>query len=417
MPLRSKRILLGITGGIAAYKTPELVRQLRSAGADVQVVLSRGATRFVTATTLQAVSERPVRDDLWDEAAEAAMGHIELARWADAVLIAPSTAHCMAKLATGQADDLLTTLCLATDAPVALAPAMNQQMWRQPATRRNLETLIGDGFLIFGPGEGDQACGDTGPGRMLEPAELVTEVQAIFLQPVLAGCHVLITAGPTREALDPVRYISNHSSGRQGFALAQAARDAGATVTLVAGPVSLSTPRGVERVDVVNAEEMHEAVSKRSAGADIFIGVAAVADYRPEETRAGKIKKRGDNEPMSMLLVQNPDVIASVATRRGTAGSPFIVGFAAETDDGPANAREKLLRKGLDLIVLNDVSNAEIGFDSKDNAVTLIGRAFEETVPKSAKTQIARTLIQRIAELYQQSRPPLPRAGTEPTAP
>jgi phosphopantothenoylcysteine decarboxylase/phosphopantothenate--cysteine ligase len=393
MPLDGKHILLGITGGIAAYKTPELVRQLIARGAVVQVVLTRGAANFVTATTLQAVSGRPVRKDLWDADAEAAMGHIELARWADCILIAPGTAHSLARLAHGLADDLLSAICLAATCPVAAAPAMNHQMWRHPATQRNIRQLTADGARIFGPADGPQACGEFGPGRMLEPATLCDELAAIFGAKSLVGKRVVITAGPTREAIDPVRYISNHSSGKQGFAVACAAHDAGATVLLIAGPVGLPTPAGVTRIDVSSAQQMHDAVAQHIAGCDIFIGVAAVADYRPALAAPQKIKKTSD-AGISLELVQTPDIIATVA--RSTP-RPFVVGFAAETQDTIANARAKLSRKGLDMIVLNDVSDSRIGFESNDNAVTVITTRDEQRIEINSKAQIARALIDRIA--------------------
>jgi len=434
--LRSKRLLLGVSGGIAAYKIPQLVRLLRQAGAEVQVVMTRNAARFVTATTLQAVSERPVRDDLWDPQAEAAMGHIELARWADAVVIAPTTADLLARLASGRADDLLTTLCLASRAPLLLAPAMNQAMWSHPATQRNLSRLEADGALIIGPDSGDQACGDVGPGRMVEPELLsaavarrlaagaptgftateftATEFTATEFtataepgEPpaILSGCRVLITAGPTREAIDPVRFISNHSSGKQGFALAEAAREAGARVTLISGPVNLDTPAGVERVDVISARDMAEAVAARIADTDLFIGVAAVADYRPEEAAPHKLKKRHDDgqagaapsTTRSLMLVENPDIIATVAAHPQR---PVTVGFAAETDRVIPHARAKLERKGLDLMVVNDVGDASIGFHGDHNAVTLLWPDGEESLPRQSKQDLARSLIARIARRF-----------------
>ena len=393
MPLDGKHILLGITGGIAAYKTPELVRQLIARGAVVQVVLTRGAANFVTATSLQAVSGRPVRKDLWDADAEAAMGHIELTRWADCVLIAPATAHSLGRLAHGLADDLLSAICLAATCPVAAAPAMNHQMWRHPATQRNLRQLTDDGVHIFGPADGPQACGEFGPGRMLEPATLCDELAAIFGAKSLVGKRVVITAGPTREPIDPVRYISNHSSGKQGFAVACAAHDAGATVLLIAGPVGLPTPAGVTRIDVSSAQQMHDAVAQQIAGCDIFIGVAAVADYRPALAAPQKIKKTSD-AGISLELVQTPDIIATVARSKPR---PFVVGFAAETQDTIANARAKLSRKGLDMIVLNDVSDSRIGFESNNNAVTVITSRDEQRIEISSKAEIARALINRIA--------------------
>jgi phosphopantothenoylcysteine decarboxylase / phosphopantothenate---cysteine ligase len=401
MRLAGKNIVLGITGGIAAYKTPELVRQLTAEGAAVEVVMTRGAAKFVTATTLQAVCGRRVHDDLWDADAEAAMGHIELARWADCILIAPATAHCLARLAHGLADDLLTTICLAARVPVVVAPAMNQQMWQHRTTQRNVARLTDDGVAIWGPESGPQACGEVGPGRMLEPDALCAELIALFGPRVLQGRRVVLTAGPTREPIDPVRYISNHSSGKQGFAMAAAARDAGADVVLITGPVALPTPAGVTRVDVGTAQEMDDGVRANLPRCDIFIGVAAVADYRPAHAQPDKIKKQGD-AGLTLELVQNPDIIASVA-KRGAA--PFVVGFAAETFDGVANARAKLARKGLDMIVLNDVADKRIGFNSDDNAVTVITSENEEHLAIGSKTAIARALIERIAVAYAQRRP------------
>ncbi len=398
--LAGKNIVLGITGGIAAYKTPELVRQLTGEGATVTVVMTRAAHRFVTATTLQAVTGRPIHDDLWDEGATAAMGHIELARWAHCVLIAPATAHCMARLAHGMADDLLTTICLATTAPVALAPAMNQQMWQHTTTRRNVAQLSADGIAVWGPGDGAQACGEFGPGRMLEPDALRDRVVGLFGTGVLTGRRVVLTAGPTREAIDPVRYISNHSSGKQGFAMAAAARDAGASVTLITGPVNLPTPAGVQRVDVSSAQQMHAAVQAHVAGCDIFIGVAAVADYRPVHAEVNKIKKEGD-AGLSLQLEQNPDIIAAVAR---LAVAPFVVGFAAETLANVARARGKLIRKGLDMIVLNDVSDSRIGFNSDDNAVTVVTRNGEEHLGVAAKAEISRALMLLITAAFQAKR-------------
>lgn len=390
------------------------VRALRQAGAEVQVVLTASASQFVTATSLQAVSGNPVRSDLWDPAAEASMGHIELARWADAVLIAPATANTMALLANGQAPDLLTTLYLATNAPVFIAPAMNQAMWLHPAVQRNQQQLRQDGVEFFGPGAGEQACGDIGPGRMLEPAELAEALQAAMANAELGakltshsltGKRVMITAGPTQEAIDPVRYISNHSSGKQGYALAAAARAAGATVTLVSGPVTLDCPQGVERVAVTSAAEMHQAVQQRVAQTDIFIGVAAVADYRPADVAAQKIKKvdgRGnkpaqDTSGLQLNLVENPDIIAAVAK---SPTRPFVVGFAAETHNTLGFARDKRVRKKLDMILVNDVSDKSIGFGSDSNAVTVIWADGELALPSQPKDILAIELIAQIAERY-----------------
>ncbi|MDA1073184.1 MAG: bifunctional phosphopantothenoylcysteine decarboxylase/phosphopantothenate--cysteine ligase CoaBC [Proteobacteria bacterium] len=396
--LAGRNIIVGITGGIAAYKAPALVRALTSIGANVQVVMSASAHQFVTATTLQAVSGRPVRDDLWDEGAEAAMGHIELARWADAIMVAPATANFLAELAAGLAGDLLSTLCLATDAPILIAPAMNQAMWKHPATARNVATLINDGVGIIGPGEGAQACGDFGPGRMLEPDALVGALEKVFAPPILEGLRVMITAGPTREAIDPVRYISNHSSGKQGFAIAAAAARSGADVTLICGPTNLPTPQGCRRIDINSAQDLFDAVQADLPGQHIFIGVAAVADYRPLAAAEQKIKKqvRGSNT-MTLELTENPDVIASVAQ---AANPPLVVGFAAETQNALPAAREKRLRKQLDAIVVNDVSQAGIGFNSDHNAATLIWDEGELALQLQSKDQLAQALLDQLVRIF-----------------
>ncbi|NBC22479.1 MAG: bifunctional phosphopantothenoylcysteine decarboxylase/phosphopantothenate--cysteine ligase CoaBC [Gammaproteobacteria bacterium] len=414
MPLAGRRILVGVSGGIAAYKSPMLVRRLRDAGAAVQVVTTRSAAQFVTATTLQAVSGQVVRNDLWDARAEAAMGHIELARWADLLIIAPATADLLSRLATGRADDLLTTLRLATRSPVLLAPAMNVAMWEHPATQRNLEQLRADGCLVAGPDEGPMACGEFGPGRMLEPEALLQRAVEILSAappatlPDLSGARVLITAGPTREAIDPVRYISNHSSGKQGYAIAAAAARAGAAVTLVSGPVNLPAPAGVERVSVHSAVEMHAAVMDRLGSCDAFVGVAAVADFRPLTAAEQKLKKKLKKQlnkstagaadapaTMSLQLVENPDIIAEVA---GTSPRPFVVGFAAETERVLEHGRDKRIRKGMDLIVVNDVSDPAVGFHSDDNAVTLIWEDGEETLPRTGKAEVAAAVLRAMAE-------------------
>lgn len=395
--LLNKQVVLGISGGIAAYKSAELVRRLKDAGAQVRVVMTRAAHEFITPLTLQALSGNPVHGDLLDPAAEAAMGHIELARWADLILIAPATADLMARLATGRGDDLLTTLVLATDASIALAPAMNQAMWRDPATQANLQTLLQRGFRVFGPAAGEQACGDVGPGRMLEPVELAMRCAECFELGLLSGRHVLINAGPTREAIDPVRYISNHSSGKMGFALAEAAAEAGARVTLVAGPVNLPTPPRVQRIDVTTAVEML-AACEQALPADLFIASAAVADYRPAQCAPGKLKKDTTREDgMTLHLVRNPDILATLATHARRPA--YCVGFAAETDDVLGYASDKLTRKNLDLIVANDVSQAGIGFNSDDNAVTLIDRSLTpQPLPQASKQKLARQIIARIAQ-------------------
>jgi phosphopantothenoylcysteine decarboxylase / phosphopantothenate---cysteine ligase len=393
--MQGKRILLGVTGGIAAYKSPDLVRRLRERGAEVQVVMTAGAREFVTATTFQAVSGRPVRTDLWDAAAEAAMGHIELARWADVVLIAPATADFLARLATGQADDLLTTLCLATEATVAVAPAMNRVMWSNAATRANVVTLQQRGIQIFGPGAGDQACGEIGEGRMLEPLELVDRVAALPSgDGPLRGRRVLISAGPTRERIDPVRFISNRSSGKMGFAVAQAAREAGAEVVLVSGPVSLPTPPGVRRIDVESAADMLTAVLKEVDGTDIFISTAAVADYRPARPADQKIKKTSDT--LDLCMERTSDVLATVAAR---ADRPFVVGFAAETESVEQNARLKLLKKNLDMIAANEVGHDK-AFDCEDNQLIVLWRNGRHELGKASKLALARELVALIAESF-----------------
>jgi len=400
--LANRRILLGVTGGIAAYKSAELVRQLKKAGADVRVVMTAGGQAFITPLTLQALSGNPVHTDLLDPAAEAAMGHIELARWADLVLVAPATADFLARLAGGIADDLLTTLCLATVAPVAVAPAMNQAMYRDPATQANLATLGERGVHRLGPADGDQACGDIGPGRMLEPAEIAAAAANLFQSRLLDGVRVLVTAGPTREAIDPVRYISNHSSGKMGYALARACADAGALVTLVSGPTNLPTPDRVARVDVVSAQQMHDAVLARTADCDLFIGTAAVADYAPATVADRKIKKTHADE-MTIHLKRNPDIIGAVAA---LARKPFVVGFAAETNDVVAYGRDKLERKNLDMVVANDVSNPTIGFNSEQNAATVIWRSGHRELAIAGKSQIAAALVELIAAQMAATRQP-----------
>ena len=393
------RILLGISGGIAAYKAPALVRHLLARNTEVVPVLTANAVRFVSPTALQAVANRRPRTELWDDEAEAAMGHIELARWADAVVVAPATANLIARLAAGMADDLLTTLCLATTAPILVAPAMNVRMWEHPATQRNLDRLRADGVTVLGPAEGEQACSEFGPGRMLEPEEIADAVTAHLATPrSLAGVRVLVTAGPTREFLDPVRFISNRSSGRQGFALAQAAHNAGAEVTLVSGPVHLPTPAGVDRVDVVSAQEMKDAVIGRASASDIFVSVAAVADYRPHQVHEQKLKKsQQPSDEFRVALKENEDIVGSIAD---VVPRPFVVGFAAETENALDYARQKRERKRMDAIVVNDVSDPSIGFDSGDNAVTLIHSGGEVALGKMPKGAIAQRLVSEIAALY-----------------
>lgn len=399
--LYRKRIVLGVGGGIAAYKSAELVRRLRDQGAEVRVVMTHGGREFITPLTLQALSGHPVHLDLLDTAAEAAMGHIELARWADLVLIAPATADLMARLTQGVADDLLTTLVLATDAPVALAPAMNQAMWRDPATQANAEALAKRGLHLFGPASGSQACGDVGLGRMLEPDQLAQLAADLFQHKALTGRHVLITAGPTQENIDPVRYITNHSSGKMGFALAEAAVEAGAKVTLITGPVHLPTPERVNRIDVVSARDML-AACEAAMPCDLLIAAAAVADYRPEVVAAHKMKKDPTSgEGLLLQLVRNPDILATLA---GRADRPFSVGFAAETENLLEYASRKLKDKNLDLIVANDVANPSIGFNSEENAITIIDRALHQnSFAQTSKGKIARQLIAFIADRLNQA--------------
>ncbi len=393
--MHGKRVLLGVTGGIAAYKSPDLVRRLREQGAEVQVVLTAGAREFVTPMTFQAVSGREVRSDLWDPEAEKAMSHIELARWADFVIIAPATADFLARLATGQADDLLTTLCLATAAPIALAPAMNRVMWANAATQANVATLKSRGVHVWGPGEGDQACGEVGAGRMLEPTLLAAHVSnTLAPSGPLAGKRVLLTAGPTRERIDPVRFISNRSSGKMGFAVAAAAREAGADVTVVCGPVSIATPPGVKRIDVESAADMLNAVMKNIDGVDIFIATAAVADYRPASPVECKIKKT--SESMDLKMERTVDILATVAAR---ASRPFVVGFAAETDSVEQYARQKLLKKNLDMIAANEVGHDKV-FEKDDNALLVLWRDGRLELPHAPKVALARDLVALIAERY-----------------
>jgi phosphopantothenoylcysteine decarboxylase/phosphopantothenate--cysteine ligase len=405
IPERPK-IILGVTGGIAAYKSPELVRRLRERGAEVQVIMTPSAEKLVSATVFQAVSDRPVRGDLWDEEAEEAMGHIELARWADLVIVAPATANIMSQLAAGTASGLLTTLCLASQAPLVIAPAMNQAMWKHPATQSNFNTLVQRGVRFFGPAEGEQACGDTGPGRMIEPTEIASRLFNEQFSPVSGlfdGLHVLLTAGPTREPIDPVRYISNRSSGKMGFAMATAAAEAGAKVTLVCGPVSLPTPANVERVDVETAAQMHEATLARAPDAHIYIGAAAIADYRPTEVGRQKMKKHSDR--ISLNLKRTQDVLAEVSALQG---GPFTVGFAAETERLEEFARGKLTNKKLDMIVGNLVGD-NLCFDRDDNCVLVLWPDGKKELPRAPKTEVARQLVALIAGRYRKvARAPTP---------
>ncbi|MEZ8785091.1 bifunctional phosphopantothenoylcysteine decarboxylase/phosphopantothenate--cysteine ligase CoaBC [Vibrio splendidus] len=395
--LAGKKILLGISGGIAAYKCAELTRRLIERGAQVQVVMTNAAKEFITPLTMQAVSGRPVSDSLLDPAAEASMGHIELAKWADLVLLAPATADLIARMTAGMGNDLLTTLLLATDAPVAVSPAMNQQMYSHPATQDNIATLKRRGCEIWGPAAGEQACGDVGMGRMLEPMQLVHRCEDFFQPKPLAGRSVLITAGPTREAIDPVRYITNHSSGKMGYALAEAAAKKGATVTLISGPVSLATPNKVNRIDVDSAQQMFDAVSANAAQHDIFISCAAVADYRPETIADQKLKKVDGKDDMTIQMVKNPDIVASVASM--SEGRPFTVGFAAETQDVEKYARGKLERKNLDMICANDVSVEGQGFNSSSNELHLYWKDGDKSLPLDSKDTLGFQILDQIQQL------------------
>jgi phosphopantothenoylcysteine decarboxylase/phosphopantothenate--cysteine ligase len=397
-----KRVVLGVTGGIAAYKSPEIVRRLAERGAQVQVVMTRAARQFISPTALQAVSGRRVRTALWDDEAEAAMGHIELARWADVVVVAPATAHFMAGLAGGFAGDLLSTLCLATEAPVVLVPAMNRAMWAHAAVQANAAVLEARGVRLLGPGSGAQACGEHGLGRMLEPDAIVAALTALgTAQPKpLQGIKAVITAGPTREPIDPVRYITNRSSGKMGFAIAAAARDAGAEVVLVSGPVSLPAPPGVRRIDVETAQQMFDAVHREIDDARLFIGCAAVSDYRPLSAAPEKIKR--SSESMQLELVRSPDTLASVAA---LPKGPFTVGFAAETQHLVRYAREKLANKGLDMIAANLVGPG-CGFDRETNALKVFWRGGEIEMGEGSKADLARRLVALIAEHMSAARPP-----------
>src|SRR5690554_3747219 len=402
------KVLLGISAGIAAYKSAMLARLLKQAGCEVRVVMTEGAQAFITPLTLQALTGEPVRTSLLDPEAEAGMGHIELARWADTILIAPATADLMARLAAGMPDDLLTTLCLASQSRKVMAPAMNQAMWAHPATQRNATRLAEDGWRLLGPASGDQACGDVGPGRMLEPEEILAALLEPPKAPEAAGLAVTITAGPTREPLDPVRYLSNHSSGKMGYALAEAAAALGARVTLISGPVSLPCPAGVERLEVETALEMHEAAQRLAPESDLFIGCAAVAGYRAESAAEHKIKKVEGEEELVLRLVKNPDIIAGVAALPAES-RPLVVGFAAETRDVERYARDKLARKGLDMIVANDVSREGLGFGSDHNAALLLwrggdGEVDQEALDPQPKGEMAAAVIRRALACL--SRPP-----------
>lgn len=396
--LANKRILLGVTGGIAAYKSAELLRRLQDQGASVRVVMTQAATEFITPLTMQALSQHPVHLDLLSTETESAMGHIELARWADLILVAPATADFIARFVAGRSDDLLTAICLAANCQLAVAPAMNQAMWSNPATQSNLAAMQARGVQLFAPGEGIQACGEVGEGRLMEVPDLVAATCGLFPRGLLAGKTMLVTAGPTREAIDPVRYISNHSSGKQGYALAEAGMEAGAKVTLVSGPTSLAAPPRVELVPVVSAQEMLAEVQARAAATDVFIGVAAVADYRPVQCAQQKIKKAGNNK-LTLELEQNPDILARVAALEP---GPFTVGFAAETNNLVDYAKGKLHSKRLDMIIANNVAEPGIGFNADENETTVITAARSLPLPRMSKQALARQLITLIAEAVNQ---------------
>ena len=392
--LINKNILLGVTGGIAAYKSAEIVRVLKKAGSSVRVVMTQSAQEFITPLTLQALSGNPVSTDLLDVEAEAAMGHIELARWADAILIAPATANTIARLSSGRADDLLSSITLAFDGPIGLAPAMNQAMWKDERTQSNIKSLERKEFSLYGPGSGEQACGDVGLGRMLEPSEIVELFASLFEAGSLSNKSVLITAGPTQEPIDPVRYVTNRSSGKMGYALAEAAIEAGAQVTLVSGPVNILPPASCNLIPVETAQEMYDAVMHHVRGIDIYIGTAAVADYSPSKIENSKIKKKGNNEALVLKMKENLDILKTVSDMKDR---PYMVGFAAETEDLLKNARKKLEKKKIDLIIANDVSDKSIGFDSEENEVTLITNSEEVLLDKSSKKKIAKSIVEFIS--------------------
>ena len=392
--LINKNILLGVTGGIAAYKSAEIVRGLKKAGSSVRVVMTQSAKEFITPLTLQALSGNPVSTDLLDVEAEAAMGHIELARWADAILIAPATANTLAKLSSGRADDLLSSITLAFDGPIGLAPAMNQAMWKDERTQSNIQNLEHKNFSLYGPGSGEQACGDVGLGRMLEPSEIIELFASLFEAGTMSNKSILITAGPTQEPIDPVRYLTNRSSGKMGYALAEAAVEAGAQVTLVSGPVNIEPPARCNLVSVKTAEEMYEAVIHHIKKKDIYIGTAAVADYSPTKVEGSKIKKDRSNSPLVLEMKENKDILKEVSELED---KPYMVGFAAETDDLLENARKKLETKKLDLIIANDVSDKSIGFDSNENEVTLITSSEELLLDRDSKKKIAKKILEFIS--------------------
>ena len=392
--LANKNILLGVTGGIAAYKSAEIVRHLKKSGASVRVVMTRSAEEFITPLTLQALSGNRVSTELLDAEAEAAMGHIELAKWADGILIAPATANTIARLSSGRGDDLLSTVTLAFDGPISVAPAMNQAMWRDERTQENLKKLIDQDFGICGPGSGEQACGDVGLGRMLEPIDILDMFSISFNEGTLSGKKILITAGPTQEPIDPVRFITNRSSGKMGYSLVEAALESGANVTLISGPVNIEPPSNCNFVSIKTAKEMYDAVMHHISGMDVYIGTAAVSDYSPAKASDSKIKKDGSSSPMVLELKENQDILKSVSELEQR---PYVVGFAAETNDLIKNAEKKLSNKNLDLIIANDVSNKDIGFDSDDNEVTLITKKGKHLIERQNKRKVSKKIIDFIS--------------------
>ena len=392
--LANKNILLGVTGGIAAYKSAEIVRHLKKSGASVRVVMTRSAEEFITPLTLQALSGNRVSTELLDAEAEAAMGHIELAKWADGILIAPATANTIARLSSGRGDDLLSTVTLAFDGPISVAPAMNQAMWRDERTQENLKKLIDQDFGICGPGSGEQACGDVGLGRMLEPIDILDMFSLSFNEGTLSGKKILITAGPTQEPIDPVRFITNRSSGKMGYSLVEAALESGANVTLISGPVNIEPPSNCNFVSIKTAEEMYDAVMHHISGMDVYIGTAAVSDYSPAKASDSKIKKDGSSSPMVLELKENQDILKSVSELEQR---PYVVGFAAETNDLIKNAEKKLSNKNLDLIIADDVSNKDIGFDSDDNEVTLITEKEKHLIERQNKRKVSKKIIDFIS--------------------
>ena len=393
--LANKHILLCVTGGIAAYKAAEIIRLFKTSGSNIRVLMTEAAQEFITPLTMQALSGNQVHTDLLDTKAEAAMGHIELAKWSDIILIAPCSANSIARLASGKGDDLMTAVCLAAECKIYFAPAMNQAMWSDSRTQENFKKLINNNFISIGPDSGEQACGDEGFGRMSEPQQIINQIASSFSQGLLAGKKILITAGPTREKIDPVRYISNRSSGKMGFSIAEAARDAGGLVSIISGPVNLETPNEVDRINVESADEMLKEVDKAVNNFDLFISTAAVSDFKPEEYENQKIKKQKKANNLNLELIKNQDILKSVSENKGDLK---VIGFAAETQNIIENEKKKLKEKNLDLIIANDVSDDSIGFDSDENEVYLITKKIEKKISKVSKKKLSRNIIEFIAE-------------------